>query len=284
MFRIGEFSHLAQVSVRMLRHYDEIGLLPPAYVDPATGYRSYTSGQLADVYRIIALKDLGLTLEQVQRLVHDNVTTGDLLAMLRLEHARAARARADADRRLAELDRRLAEVRDLGDLAGIHPVEKAVPATPLWSYRTTVADLTEAETLADAALAAGDGLTGRPPLVVIGHDRFYDTEHLDLEFGFPIDGPLALDLGGGRELTRGRLPAQARMLTVVQVAGAADGHRRAHHAIALWLETHRCHLAGPVREVIHRPDNPGEPVTIEIQYPIGDRPDPAVLDVDPPTV
>lgn len=59
------------------------------------------------------------------------------------------------------------------------------------------------------------------------------------------------------------------MLTVVQVAGTADGHRRAHHAIAHWLDSHRCHIVGPAREVIH----PGEPMTVEIQYPIGARTD-----------
>jgi hypothetical protein len=47
MFSIGDFARHGRVSVRMLRHYDAIGLLRPAHVDPATGYRSYTAGQLA---------------------------------------------------------------------------------------------------------------------------------------------------------------------------------------------------------------------------------------------
>jgi hypothetical protein len=148
---------------------------------------------------------------------------------------------------------------------------------PLWSCRTTVADLAEAETLADAALTAGSGFTGRPPLVVIGHDQFYGTEHLDLEFGFPVDGPLALDLGGERRLTRSRLPAQERMLAVVLVAGAADGHHRTHRAVAVWLGTHRCHIPGPAREIIYPPDSSAEPGAVEIRYPINARPEPGVV-------
>jgi MerR family regulatory protein len=58
-FSIGEFARHGRVSVRMLRHYDAIGLLRPACVDPVTGYRSYEVSQLAELNRLIALKDLG---------------------------------------------------------------------------------------------------------------------------------------------------------------------------------------------------------------------------------
>ena len=54
MFSIGEFARLGGVSVRTLRHYDEIGLLPPATVDPDTGYRGYSARQLAQLNRILA--------------------------------------------------------------------------------------------------------------------------------------------------------------------------------------------------------------------------------------
>jgi DNA-binding transcriptional MerR regulator len=62
MFTVGEFSRLAQVSKRMLRYYDEIGLLKPIHTDKVTGYRYYSAEQLPDLNRVLALKDLGLTL------------------------------------------------------------------------------------------------------------------------------------------------------------------------------------------------------------------------------
>ena len=52
MLKIGDFSKLARVSIRMLRHYDEIGLLRPAVTDPATGYRYYHESQLPAACRI----------------------------------------------------------------------------------------------------------------------------------------------------------------------------------------------------------------------------------------
>jgi DNA-binding transcriptional MerR regulator len=60
MFSIGEFARLGTVSVRALRHDDEIGLLRPAKVDPETGYRGYSADQLGRLNRIVALKELGL--------------------------------------------------------------------------------------------------------------------------------------------------------------------------------------------------------------------------------
>ena len=66
MVSIGEFARLGGVSVRTLRHYDEIGLLRPAQVDPVTGYRGYLASQLGQLNRILALKELGLSLTQAR--------------------------------------------------------------------------------------------------------------------------------------------------------------------------------------------------------------------------
>ena len=78
MFSIGDFARHGRVSVRMLRHYDAIGLLRPAAVDRATGYRSYEAQQLARLNRIVALKDLGFTLQQVQSILDDKVSVEEL--------------------------------------------------------------------------------------------------------------------------------------------------------------------------------------------------------------
>ena len=61
MLKIGEFSKLSRVSVRMLRHYDEIGLLKPAEIDRFTDYRDYREDQLPTMCRITALKDMGFS-------------------------------------------------------------------------------------------------------------------------------------------------------------------------------------------------------------------------------
>ena len=64
MLKIGDFSKLSRVSIRMLRHYDEIGLLAPGKVDAFTGYRYYGEEQLPTIYRINALKEMGFGLAE----------------------------------------------------------------------------------------------------------------------------------------------------------------------------------------------------------------------------
>ena len=84
MLKVGDFSKIAQVSIRLLRYYDEVGLFHPAYIDPYhcpetkqylyhSGYRYYRVEQLTELNKILALKDLGLTLDQIQRYLRDNL-------------------------------------------------------------------------------------------------------------------------------------------------------------------------------------------------------------------
>ena len=69
MLKIGEFSKLSRVSIRMLRHYDEINLLKPALVDRFTEYRYYKEDQLPQCSRIAALKDLGFSLSEIREML-----------------------------------------------------------------------------------------------------------------------------------------------------------------------------------------------------------------------
>ena len=69
MLRIGEFSKLSRVSIRMLRHYDEIGLLKPVCIDPESGYRYYAEYQLASAGRITALKNMGFGLSSIAQIL-----------------------------------------------------------------------------------------------------------------------------------------------------------------------------------------------------------------------
>ncbi len=116
MFSIGDFAKLGRVSVRMLRHYDAIGLLTPASVDPGSGYRFYRADQLGRLNRIIALKDLGFTLEQVQAILDDQVPVEELRGMLRLRRAQLEERRSEDATRLAGVDARLRTIEREGHI------------------------------------------------------------------------------------------------------------------------------------------------------------------------
>ena len=104
MFTIGDFARLGRVSVRMLRHYDAIGLLRPAHVDPASGYRSYEAGQLAQLNRVVALKDLGFALEQVRVMLDEHVSVEQVRGMLALRQAELESALAADAQRLTRVE------------------------------------------------------------------------------------------------------------------------------------------------------------------------------------
>jgi DNA-binding transcriptional MerR regulator len=82
MLKIGDFSSLAQVSIKTLRYYDERGLLSPAHVDPETGYRYYSASQLSRLHHILALKDFGFSLEQIATCLEEKVTAEQMRGML----------------------------------------------------------------------------------------------------------------------------------------------------------------------------------------------------------
>ena len=110
MYRIGDFAKLGQVSVKTLRFYDEIGLLRPAWTDPQSGYRYYLAAQAADLHRILALKDLGLSLAEVVAISRGEVAADRLRELLDARRREAERAVDDARSRLDRIDASLARL------------------------------------------------------------------------------------------------------------------------------------------------------------------------------
>ena len=89
MYGIGTVARLSQVSVRTLRHYDDLGLLKPTHVDPRTGYRYYSPDKVVRLHRILVFRDLGVPLSEIAELMDENVTVEQLRGILRLRQAEA---------------------------------------------------------------------------------------------------------------------------------------------------------------------------------------------------
>lgn len=133
MFSIGDFARHGRVSVRMLRHYDAIGLLTPAFVDDLTGYRHYDVSQLDRLNRIVALKDLGFTLRQVADMIDDRVDIGELRGMLLLRRAELEKQIAADSTRLVQVESRLRLIEKDGRLSAAE-----VQVKPLAAVRVAV--------------------------------------------------------------------------------------------------------------------------------------------------
>ena len=69
LFKAGEFSHLARISPRMIRHYEKCGLLYPAKIDEFAGYRQYSAGQVPLAQNIAIMRDLGFSIDEIAEIL-----------------------------------------------------------------------------------------------------------------------------------------------------------------------------------------------------------------------
>jgi DNA-binding transcriptional MerR regulator len=107
MLKIGEFSRLSQVTIKTLHHYDELGLIKPAHIDPITNYRFYTVEQLPRIHRIMALKEMGLSLEQIGVMLEKELSTDEMRGMLRFKQSEIQQEMRERQRQLAMVEFRL---------------------------------------------------------------------------------------------------------------------------------------------------------------------------------
>jgi DNA-binding transcriptional MerR regulator len=274
MFRIGEFAQIAQVSGRQLRFYDQLGLLRPAHTDPQTGYRYYSIRQLPRLNSILALKELGLSLEQIGPLLRNEISPVELRGMLTMKRAQVERSLRDEEARLRHIESRIAQIDRHGGFEDYDVVVKAVEPIPYLSLRCACEDMDEA-TRVIRLVAEEGGRQIRPALrdkliVVARNDR--DDEKLDLEIGFSLMRPSNANIrvAGDLVLSASELPAVETMATIVR-PGTNSASHTSFGAIGSWIEANAYEIAGPCREVFLEPITgpPGfEAALVEIQFPV----------------
>jgi DNA-binding transcriptional MerR regulator len=270
MFSIGDFARHGRVSVRMLRHYDAIGLLRPARVDPATGYRSYTAAQLARLNRAVALKELGFTLAQVQEILNEEVTAGQLHGMLKLRQAELQTQIAADTARLADVQARLRIIESEGAMPTADVTVKPIPAVRVAELTGTAKSMEPAsigpvvQGLYGELCQALDraGITPVGPAIAYYEDAG-DGENVIVHASLPVNA----EPSAGAGFTVVDLPPVAEAATVVH-RGPMDDCLPSYQALARWIEDCGYRPAGPSREVtLACPEDPAGMVT-EIQEPV----------------
>lgn len=269
MFAIGEFARHGRVSVRMLRHYDAIGLLRPAHVDPATGHRAYEAAQLAELNRIVALKDLGFTLEQVRALLDEQVSVEKVRGMLALRRADLEAVVAAGTQRLAQVEARLRAIELDGRLPTHEVVVKHLPAVRLAELSTTAGSFHPDDigpVVQPLCAELGERLTQADVTPVGRLTCFYDKAFEDsvaVHAAVPIATEHGTNLNG---LSITDLPP-ADHATLVH-RGPIDAVLPSWQALARWVDTHGHGSTGPARELyLECPDDPARWVT-ELQEPL----------------
>ena len=162
MFRIGEFAQIAQVSGRQLRFYDQLGLLRPAHTDQQTGYRYYSIRQLPRLNCILALKDLGLSLEQIGPLLKDELSPAELRAMLTMKRAQVEQSMQEEEARLRHIESRIAQIDRQGGIGDYDVMMKSVPATPFLALRCACDGMDEVVRMVRTSQRRARGRFARP--------------------------------------------------------------------------------------------------------------------------
>ena len=274
MFRIGEFSIIAQVSGRLLRYYDEIGLLVPEYTDPQSGYRYYSARQLPRLNRILAAKELGFSLEQIARLLDQEVSTEEMRGMLALRKAQIEQAMHEEAERLRVVESRLRQLEEAGRVQEPDVILKSVPAQRFLSLREVLPSLGAVRELvgqiyAKVPKAVGAGNLGNIAMLV--HFPVFDPNALDFEVGYLLGGkaPQSVQLSEGRMLTQRELPALESAATLAHMGPTSDLHRT-YGLLAGWLEAHGFQIAGMSRQVMMQLplESVESEAVIELQVPV----------------
>ena len=272
MFRIGEFSQIARVSGRLLRYYDSIGLLRPQQIDPATGYRYYSAGQLQQLNRILALKELGLSLDQVARMLDERISAAEIRGMLALKKAELERTLAEEAARLRHIESRLTQIEQEGSLGDYDVMVKSAPETPILATRAIYPTFDDAlAALRDVSRTVRQQVpaAARENIIVVAHCDF-DDENLDLEIGVTLTRGInkAVQLPSGARMKLAQLPASDSLATIVRSGPLYQSHL-AFGKLGVWMEANGYAIAGPCREVfLDMPfQSPGDPA-VEIQFPV----------------
>lgn len=274
MFRIGEFAQIAQVSGRQLRFYDQLGLLRPAHIDHQTGYRYYTIRQLPRLNSILALKELGLSLEQIGPLLEKEMSPAELRSMLTLKRAQLERSLQEEEARLRHIESRIAQIDREGKAEGFDVIVKAIPATPTLTINGAFENMDEVVRMVRTVAEEGTRQIKpalRDKLVVIARNDL-DSEKLDLDIGFTLTRPsnASVRIAGDLVLRAGELPAVETMATIVRPGTNAESHT-SFSAVGRWIEANAYEIAGPCREIFLEPITgpPGfEGALVEIQFPV----------------
>ncbi|SRR6266851_1600353 len=251
MLNIGEFARLGQVSPRMLRHYDETGLLKPTRVDPQTGYRSYEVAQLARLHRLLALRDLGFTLEQIRPMLDDDPSVEQLHGMLRLRQAQIEQDVADEQARLRRVEAHLRALEGSQSMPANDVVVKQTEPLRLAEGVATAAGF--GRLLGDVFAVLFPTVIGhinaagaRPGLCVVWYEEPNDDGSVVVHAGFGIGAQSVPD---SNDVSVVELP-------VIQVAsvvhrGPMDGVEPVYQSLVRWIDDSGYRLTGRSRELYH---------------------------------
>ena len=269
MIKIGDFARLSQVSVVTLRHYDEMNLLKPVKVDAFTGYRFYSADQLPRLNRILALKDLGFSLEQIKLMLADGLSLEQLRGMLMIQRIEVERRLSEEQECLSRIEARLRQIELEDKMPDYDVLVKTVPALLIASCRVTIPTNDQVPAyLAPAYAKVYDylreqGVKDNGLCLTLWHSPADVYENEDAEAMVAVERPLP----GTHDVKVYELPP-TQVACVVHHGDFAE-FTQGHAALLEWIPANGYQIVGPYREIYIKHDKKNLLHTItEIQIPV----------------
>ncbi|NKI22715.1 MerR family transcriptional regulator [Paenibacillus dendritiformis] len=270
MFRIGEFSKLTQVSIRMLRYYDEVGLLKPARVDKLTGYRLYSIEQIPMVQQIILLRDMEFSVAEIAFALA-NWDDTLILGLLENKKKQIQAAIRQELERIAHIDAAMRDIREENLAVHYNVTIKRVPSFKILSLRRVIPNHCREGELWKELFAFIEEERIDIPKGAGNIAIFHDPDHRDADVDVEV-GLIVNQLGEGRDGFQYRETEAIDMMACVMVYGPFGNIARAYHSFAHWLEQHQQYeMAGLTRQICHKgPFNEPNPANYltEVQTPV----------------
>jgi DNA-binding transcriptional MerR regulator len=266
MLKIGDFSKISQVSVKTLRYYDEIGLLIPSSIDNFTSYRYYAFDQLPRLNRILALKDLGFSLEQITQLLNEGLPTAELRGMLRLKKLEIQQRVQEEHELLARVEARLKQIEQEEYMSTYDIVLKKIDPIAIASVRGVIPTYPEQGGLWNTL----EKYLNQKRITPIGACfTLYHSEEPEIDA--EVCEPLGTLIRNEGEILSYILPGNETFACTVH-HGPFVTIGQAYEALIKWIEANGYTFAGPSREIYLRPCTNGsqtDPETVtEIQFPV----------------
>jgi len=245
-------------------------LLKPVQVDPFTGYRLYEHNQLPILYRILALRDLGFSLEEIGRLLDDGLSVEQMRGMLKLRETEARQKVQEEAERLERIRSRLRQIEQENFMSNYDVVIKKIEPIKIASVRGVVPQPPDQRSLWDELLGYLEQQKAR--MIGVPMAIYHDPDHRERDWDIEVCLPVADGLASHEPVKVYDLPQVETMACVVH-AGPFATLPEAYDALAKWIDENGYHIVGPARELnIKLPEKPGDqndPGTInEVQIPV----------------
>lgn len=268
MLKIGVFAGLAQVSIKCLRHYDDIGLLRPVEVDQRSGYRYYAVDQLPRLHRILALKEMGFSLEEITRLIDASLSTEQLKHMLKSHQSETERRLREEQERLTRIEAHLRLLENPDEAPLYDVMLKNVPSQLVASAQATF-DMGQnlfhpiVDLMAEARsyLRRENMPAAGPEFTLWRPSKNGDSVYVEAVF------PLSTPLAPTSRVQVYELPGQAMASAVHR--GRLGKSWQAMVATVRWAEENGYRITGASRSIYHLCDKSQErDSVVEVQIPV----------------